>query len=149
EEAALIEGVRQAAKQLKETLEATEKIAALQKEKNELEAQLQVFTDKGVDKKLAEMTLFDGDRQAIVSWQQALKELGTNLKEAADWDEADAAFPVLKSKRTEGIAAELASAKAKSDEAKASAQAALQSLRDSLKVVGEALQKLVPVQDEM
>lgn len=149
EEAALIEGVRQAAKQLKETLEATEKIAALQKEKNELEVQLQVFTDKGVDKKLGEMTLFDADRQAIVSWQQALKELGTNLKEAADWDEADAAFPVLKSKRTEGVAADLASAKATSEEAKASAQAALQALRDTLKVVGEALQKLIPVQDEM
>lgn len=149
EEATLIEGVRQAAKQLKETLEATEKIAGLQKEKKDLEAQLEVFTAKGVDKKLAEMTLFDGDRQAIVSWQQALKELGTSMKEAADWEEADAAFPVLKSKRTEGIAAELASAKAKSDEAKASAQTALQSLRDSLKVVGEALQKLVPVQNEM
>lgn len=149
EEAALIEGVRQAARQLKETLEATEKIAALQKEKNELEVQLQVFTDKGVDKKLAEMTLFDGDRQAVISWQQALKELGTNLKEASDWDEADAAFPVLKSKRTEGIAADLTSAKVKSEEAKTGAQAALQSLRDSLKVVGEALQKLMPVQDEM
>lgn len=149
EEAALIEGVRQAARQLKETLEATEKIAALQKEKNELEVQLQVFTDKGLDKKLAEMTLFDGDRQAVISWQQALKELGTNLKESADWDEADAAFPVLKSKRTEGIAADLTSAKAKSEEAKASAQAALQSLRDTLRVVGEALQKLIPVQDEM
>lgn len=149
EEAALIEGVRQAAKQLKETLEATDKIAALQKEKNELEVQLQVFTDKGVDKKLAEMTLFDGDRQAIVSWQHALKELGTNLKEAADWDEADAAFPVLKSKRTEGIAAELILAKAKSEEGKASALAALQALRDTLKVVGEALQTLIPVQEEM
>ena len=149
EEAALVEGVRQAAKQLKETLEATEKIAALQKEKNELEVQLQVFTDKGVDKKLAEMTLFDGDRQAVVTWQQALKELGTNLKDAADWDDADAAFPVLKSKRTEGIAAELASAKAQSEEAKESAHAALQALRDTLKVVGEALQKLIPVQDEM
>ena len=149
EEAALIEGVRQAAKQLKETLEATDKIAALQKEKNELQLLLQVFTDKGVDKKLAEMTLFDGDRQAIVSWQQALKELGTNLKEAADWEEADAAFPVLKSKRTESIAAELTSAKAKSEEGKASAQAALQALRETLKAVGEALQKLIPVQDEM
>ncbi len=149
EEATLIEGVRQAAKQLKETLEATEKIAALQKEKNELELQLQVFTDKGVDKKLAEMTLFDGDRQAIVSWQQALKELGTNLKEAADWDEADAAFPVLKSKRTEGIAADLTGAKAKSDQAKASAQSALQTMREAFTAVGEALQKLAPVQDEM
>ena len=149
EEAALIEGVRQAAKQLKETQEATDKIAALQKEKNELEVQLQIFTDKGVDKKLAEMTLFDGDRQAIVSWRQALEELTTSLKEAADWDEADAAFPILKSKRTEDIAAGLTSAKAKSEEAKASAQAALQALRETLQIVGEALQKLVPVQDEM
>lgn len=149
EEAALIEGVRRAAKQLTETREATEKIAALQKEKNELEVQLQVFTDKGVDKKLAEMTQFDGDRQAIVSWQRALEELVTNLPEAADWDEADAAFPVLKSKRTDGIATEITAGKAKSDEARANAEAALQSLRDSLKVVGAALQKLVPVQDEM
>ncbi|GAA5135188.1 hypothetical protein GCM10023213_08040 [Prosthecobacter algae] len=149
EEATLIEGVRQTAKQLKETLEATEKIAALQKEKNELEVQLQVFTDKGVDKKLAEMTLFDGDRQAIISWQQALKELGTNLKEAADWDEVNAAFPVLKSQRTADIVVELTFAKAKSEEAKASAQAALQALRDTLKVLAEALQKLIPVQDQM
>lgn len=149
EEAALIEGVRQAAKQLKETLEAKEKVAALQKEKNELQVLLQVFTDKGLDKKLAEMTLFDGDRQAIVSWQQALKDLGTNLKEAADWDEADSAFPVLKSKRTQDIATELAAARDKSDAAKASAQAALQTLRDTAKVVGEALQKLTPAQEEM
>ena len=149
EEAALIEGVRQAARQLKETLEATEKIAALQKEKNELDALLQVFTDKGVDKKLADMTLFDGDRQAIVAWQQALKELSTNLKESADWDDADAAFPVLKSKRSEPIAADLTAAKAKSDEAKITAQAALQTLRDGFAAVGEALQKLAPVQEEM
>ena len=40
-------------------------------------------------------------------------------------------------------------AKATSEEAKASAQAALQALRDTIKVVGEALQKLIPVQDEM
>jgi chromosome segregation protein len=149
EEAALVEGVRQAARQLKETLEATEKIAALQKEKNELDAQLQVFTDKGVDKKLADMTLFDGDRQAIVAWQQALKELGTNLKESADWDDADAAFPVLKSKRSEPIAADLAAAKAKSHKAKTTALEALQSLREAFTAVGEALQKLAPVQEEM
>jgi len=149
EEAALIEGVRQAARQLKETLEATEKIAALQKEKNELDAQLQVFADKGVDKKLADMTLFDGDRLAIVSWQQALKELGINLKESADWDDADAAFPVLKSKRSEPVAADLIAAKLKSDQAKVSAQTALQALREALTSVGEALQKLAPVQEEM
>jgi predicted ATPase len=149
EEAALIEGVRQAARQLKETLEATEKIAALQTEKNELDAQLQVFTDKGVDKKLADMTLFDGDRQAVVVWQQALKELSTNLKESADWDDADAAFPVLKSKRSEPVATDLAAAKAKSDEAKTTAQAALKTLREASAAVGEALQKLAPVQEEM
>ena len=149
EEAALIEGVRQAARQLKETLEATEKIAALQKEKNELEANLQVFTDKGVDKKLAEMTLFDGDRVAVVSWQQALKELGTNLKESADWDDADASFPTLKSKHSAPIATDLAAAKAKSDQAKESAQTALATLREVFAAVGEALQKLAPVQEEM
>lgn len=149
EEAALIEGVRQAARQLQETLEATEKIAALQKEKNELEAQLQVFTDKGVDKKLADMTLFDGDRQAIEAWQQTLKELGTNLKESVDWDEVDTAFPMLKSRRSESSTADLAVAKAKSDAAKSTAQATLQTLREAFAAVGVALQKLAPVQDEM
>jgi len=149
DEAALIEGVSQAARQLKETLEATEKIAALQKEKNELDALLQVFTDKGVDKKLAEMTLFDGDRLAVVSWQKALKELGTNLRDGADWDDADAAIPTLKSKLTEPIANDLAVAKVKSDEAKASAQKALETLREAFAAVGEALQKLAPVQEEM
>ena len=149
EEAALVEGVRQAARQLKETLEATEKIAVLQKEKNELDAQLQVFADKGVDKKLADMTLFDGDRLAVVSWQQALKELGSSLKESADWEEADAAFPLLKSKRSEPIAADLTASKAKSDQAKADAQAALQTLREAFTSVGEALQKLAPAQAEM
>ncbi|HAS81207.1 MAG TPA: histidinol-phosphatase [Verrucomicrobia bacterium] len=149
EEAALIEGVRQAARQLKETLEATEKIAALQKEKNELDAQLQVFADKGVDKKLAEMTLFDGDRLAVIAWQQALKELGTNIKESADWDEADEAFPMLKSKRTAPISTDLMAAKAKSDQARESTQAALQSLREVFASVGEALHALAPVQEEM
>ncbi len=149
EEAALIEGVRQAARQLKETLDATEKIAALQKEKNELEAQLQVFTDKGVDKKLADMTLFDGDRLSIISWQQALKELGVSLKEAADWDDADATFPVLKSKRSEPIVTDLAAAKTKSDAAKVGVQAALTALREAFASVGETLQKLSPVQEEM
>lgn len=149
EEAALIEGVRQAARQLKETLEATEKIATLQKEKNELEVYLKIFIDKGVDKKLADMTLFDGDRQAIVAWQQSLKELGTSLKDSADWDDVEAAFPVLKSKRTESIAAELASAKVKSEAAEVDAQGSLQKLREAFTAVGEALQKLAPVQEEM
>ena len=149
EQAALVEGVRQAARQLKETLEATERIAALQKEKNELDAQLQVFTNKGVDKKLVDMTLFDGDRQSILAWQQALKELGSNLKESADWDEVNAAFPVLKSNRSEPIVADLSAAKAMSDDARTKALAALQTLRDAFAAVGESLQKLTPVQEEM
>lgn len=149
EEAGLIEGVRQAARQLKETLETTEKIVGLEKEKNELEVQLQVFTDKGVDKKLTEMTLFDADRQMAVTWQQALKELGANLKEAADWSEADSAFPTLKSKRTEGVIDELTVAKAKSDAAKNSAQSSLASLREAFASAAKVLQKLTPVQEEM
>lgn len=147
EEASLIEGVQQAAKQLKETREATERIASLQREKNELEVQLQVFSDKGVDKKLAEMTLFDGDRQAIDSWHQVLQELATTLKDGSSWEEVDAAFPILRSKRTDGIGPELTFAKAKSDEAKQSTLAALQALRDAAEIVDEALGKLVPVQD--
>jgi chromosome segregation protein len=149
EEAGLVEGVRQAARQLKETLEATEKIAALAKEKHELDAQLQIFTDKGVDQKLADMTLFDGDRQAVVAWQQTLKDLGLSLRDSGNWDEADAAFPVLRSKRSEPIAADLAAAKAKSDEAKSSAQASLQTLREAFQSVGAALLKLAPVQEEL
>ncbi len=149
EEAALIEGVRQAARQLKETLDATEVMKGLQKERNELEVYLKVFTDKGVDKKLAEMTLFDGDRQAVVAWQQSLNELGARLGEAADWDDVDWSFPVLKSQRTEMVGADLGLAKARSDEAKAAAQVALQGIRTAGTTVGEALQKLAPVQEEM
>jgi chromosome segregation protein len=149
DEAELVESVRQAARQLKETTEAAEKVAILQKEKNELDAQLQVFADKGVDKKLAEMTLFDSDRQSITSWLQKLKELDSNLKEAADWDDVDAAFPALKSKRSESVAAELLAAKAKSDESHTGAKAALSALRESFTSVNEALTKLAPVQEEM
>lgn len=149
EEARLIEGVRQAAKLLKETMETTEKIAALQKEKNELEVQLQVFVDKGVDKKLAEMTQFDSDRQAIISWRQALQEVDTNLKEVSDWGIVDAAFPVPRASRIEGITSDLAAAKVKLDEAKTSSQASHQALTEAIKAVDVALQKLVPVQDEM
>lgn len=149
EEAALIESVRQAARQLKETLEATEQIAALQKEKNELDVQLQVFTDKGVDKKLADMTLFDGDRQAILSWQSALKELETNLNDSADWGEADEAYPTLKSERSQTAVTYLLAAKANSDEANATAKSTLQNLRVAISSVGDALQQLAPVQDQL
>ncbi|MCK7480113.1 MAG: hypothetical protein M0C28_24695 [Candidatus Moduliflexus flocculans] len=92
EEGRLLESVRQAARQLKETLETSEKIAVAQKEKNELDVQLQIYTDKGVDKKLEEMTLFDTDRQAILGWREDLEQLGVGIKEATDWDEADGSF---------------------------------------------------------
>lgn len=149
EEGRLLESVRQAARQLKETLEASEKIAVAQKEKNELEVQLLIYTDKGVDKKLEEMTFFDTDRQAILGWQEELKQLGAGIKEVADWDEADRAFPSLRSKCTEFLREDLAKAKAKSDEAKKSAEACLTSLRDAFALVTEATKKLTPVQDEM
>ena len=149
EEGRLLESVRQAVRQLKETLEASEKITVAQKEKNELEVQLQIFTDKGVDKKLEEMTLFDTDRQAILGWQEELKQLGTGIKEVTDWDEANRAFPSLHSKRTEFLREDLAKAKAKSDEAKKSAEACLTGLRDAFALVTEATKKLTPVQDEM
>ncbi len=149
EEASLVEGVRQAARQLKETLEATEKIASLEKEKNELDTQLQVYADKGVDKKLSEMTLFDGDRLAIVSWLERLRELETNLCDATDWDEAHAAFPVLKSQRSESITGDLVNVKAGFDQAQVAAQTAIEGLRRVIDTVVAALQKLDPVQEDL
>jgi len=149
EEEGLKEGIRQAAHQLKETIDASEKIAAIQKEKNELEVQLQIYTEKGVDKKLEEMTLFDADRQAILGWQEELKELGAGIKKAANWDEADNAFPALRSKRTEIVRGDLAKARVKSDEAKQSANASLACLRDAFGLVTEATKKLTPIQAEM
>jgi chromosome segregation protein len=149
EEAALIGEVRRAVQQLKETLEATGKIAELQKEKTELEVQIQVFVDKGVDQKLAELTLFDGDRQSIVSWQQALTDLTANLEEAVDCDEVDAAFPGLKSRRTELVGDDLHAAKAKLDQARAGAASVLQALKEASAGVNRALQRLAPLQVEM
>lgn len=149
EKGRLIESVRQAARQLKETLAASEKIAAVRKEKNELEVQLQIYTDKGVDKKLEEMTLFDTDRQAILGWQDELKQLGAGFKEAADWDEAERSFPSLRSKRTEFIAEDLAQAKTKSDEAKQSVEVSLSHLREAFILIAGAMNRLDPVQDEM
>jgi chromosome segregation protein len=149
EEAALKEEVRRAVQQLKETLEATEKLAELQKEKNELEVQVQVFVDKGVDQKLAELTLFDGDRQSIVSWQQALTELATNLEEAADWDDVNAGFPGLKSSRTESVRDDLQAAKTRLDQARAGVGSALQTLKEASAAVTKALQRLAPLQVEM
>ncbi len=149
EEGRLVESVRQAARQLKETLETSEKIAVAHKEKNELEVQLQIYTDKGVDKKLEEMTLFDTDRQSILGWREDLEQLRAGIKEATDWDEADRSFPSLRSRYTELIREDLAQAKSKSDEAKQSTDASLVYLRDASMLVAEALKKLTPVQDGM
>lgn len=149
EEARLLEAVRQAAHQLKETLDASEKIAGLKKEKNELEVQLQVFTDKGVDKKLEEMTLFDSDRLALLGWQGELKKLGEQIKEALDWEEAERAFPTLRSQRTEFIRGDLTQAKASSDEARKSAETSLSRLREAFRLVADVMKKLEPVQEEM
>lgn len=149
EEAVLVEAVRRAARQLKETLEATEKLGELQRERNLLEAQLQVFVDKGVDQKLAEMTLFDGDRQSILSWQQALTELAANLGEAADFDELEARFPALKSRRTEAAGDDLRAAKAGLERARMGARAVHHDLKEASSAVAKALEQLAPLQSEL
>ncbi|MBP1626438.1 MAG: hypothetical protein H6Q00_913 [Holophagaceae bacterium] len=149
EEARLVEGVKQAAFQLKETIDVAEKIASLQREKIELEVQLQIFVDKGVDKTLEEMTRFDADCQAVQGWQEELTLLGKQIKGVADWEAADRAFPVLRSKRTEVIRDDISLAKTRSDEAKASAEASLGSLRDAFTILTEATKKLMPIQGEI
>lgn len=149
EEGNLKESVRQAARQLRETLDATEKIAQLRKEKNEIEVQLQVYSEKGLDKKLEEMTLFDGDRQSVIAWREEIKQLRTDVKESADWESADQAFPALRSKRTEEIRDVLLAAKAKSDEAKRGMETSLSTLQEACNVISEAVLKLEPVQEEM
>jgi ABC-type cobalamin/Fe3+-siderophores transport system ATPase subunit len=149
EEGRLIESVRQAARQLKETLDASEKIATVQKEKNELEVQLQIYSDKGVDKKLEEMTLFDIDRQAILGWQGNIERLSNGIKEAADWDETDRSFPSLRSKRTDLIRDDLAQAKVKSEESKQTATTSLSRLLDASTLVVGAVKKLEPIQVEI
>ncbi len=149
EEARLIETVRQTARQLKETQDASERIVAIYKERNELEIQLQVYIDKGVDQKLEEMTRFDADRQAIHAWQDELKQLGTGLKDAANWDEVDRVFPILHSRHSELIRGDLSLAKAKSDEAKQTAKASLEHLREAFTIITDATKKLTPVQEEI
>jgi chromosome segregation protein len=150
EEARLIESVGQAARQLKETLEVTEKLAAYRKEKNELEVQLQVYADKGVDKKLEEMTLFDADRQAIVAWQTSVADLGRGLRGSVDgWEDIDAAFPTARSKLIEAILEDLRQAKASFAKAKQSAQASLDFLREGFDIVANGLKKLEPIQVQL
>ncbi len=149
EEQRLKESVRQAARQLNETLDASEKLSSLQREKSELEVQLQVYIDKGVDKKLQEMTVFDSECQTILTWQDKIEQLLSDMQEAADWDEVNAAFPALQSKHTEPIRDTLARAKTRADEARQAAGLALKHLRDAFGIVTEALKALEPVQQEM
>jgi len=149
EEEQLLESVRQAARQLKEALDSSEKITAMQKEKNELEVQLQIYTDKGVGKKLEEMTLFDTDHQAVLCWQKDLEQLCAGIKKAIDWEETDRSFPSLNSKHTNLIREILLRAKAKWDEAKLSTETTLACFKDALTLVMEAIKKLEPVQNKM
>jgi ABC-type cobalamin/Fe3+-siderophores transport system ATPase subunit len=149
EEARLIEEVRQAARQLLETRDASEKLGAIQKEKNELDVQLQVYVDKGVDKKLEEMTRFDVERQAILDWREKINQLGLGIKDAAVWDDLDRAFPSLRSRHMEPVLEDLAQAKARSDEAQRSVESALTGLRDAFSIVTAAMKKLTTVQDAM
>lgn len=149
EEQRLKESVRQAARQLRETLDASEKLSAPKREKSELEVHLQVYIDKGVDKKLQEMTVFDSDCQTILTWQNKIEQLLSDMQEAEDWDEVNAAFPALQSKHTEPIRDTLARAKARADEAQQAAGLALTHLREAIDIVAEALKALDSVQNEM
>lgn len=149
EEERLLEQVQQSVKDLKDTINAAEKITALSKEQNELKVQLQVFVEKGLDKKLEEMTVFDADVQSVVSWKDNLKDLGAGLKSSLDWSDADDAFPELKSKSTEAIAEDLSAAKKKSDVAKASAEEVIEALREAYRIVSEGIKKLDPAKEKM
>ena len=150
EEARIIDSVRQAARQLKETLEATEKLEAFRKQKIELEVQLQVYTAKGVDKKLEEMTIFDADMQAVVAWQDSIKDLGSRVKEFLDeWEDVDAVFPTIRSQLIEPILEDLKKAEASVATAKKSVDAALASLREAFGLAADALKKLEPAQRKL
>lgn len=150
EEARLVDAVQQAARQLRETLDATEKLEAFRREKNELDVQLQVYADKGVDAKLQEMTVFDADVQAIRAWQEALKETEKNLKSVADaGGDVAAACPLLKSKLVAPIIVRLEDAKEIAERAKASTDAALEHLREAYRAVQEALAELRPVEAQL
>lgn len=150
EEARLADAVRQAARQLRETLDATEKLSAFRREKNELDVQLQVYTDKGVDVKLQEMTVFDADLQAIGAWREAIKEGGVDLKNVAEsGEEIASAYPLLKSKLVAPIVDRLERAKDIVGRAKASTGSALEHLRDAYKVIQDALADLGPVQAQL
>ncbi len=95
------------------------------------------------------MTVFDTDVQSVVGWKDNLKELDAKLKGALDWSEADEAFPELKSKSTEAIADDLALAKTKSDEAKASAEQVMVSLREAYRLISEGIKRLDPAKEKM
>lgn len=149
EEARLKEAVRQAANQLKESIDATEKLAAAEKERNELEVQMQVYIDKGVDKKLEEMTLFDVDRQSIGNWKENIENCGNAIDDCFDWSVLTESFPELKSSKTESVRAKLIQIRQTIDAANVSVSQASKQIVESLKRVGEVLEELEPVQLEI
>lgn len=146
-ESQYIEAVRQAAKQLLETLDAVETLGGYRKEKIELEVQIQVYADKGVDKKLQEVTLFDADRQAIVAWQSSLIALGRSISSLnTNWSETEAAYPVLHSKLVEPVTEELAQAHQQFNDAKTHSESCVTSLRIVFTKVTDALKELETTQ---
>lgn len=149
EEESHIEAVRRAVVQLKDAQDASDKFVLLQSERNELEARLQIFTEKGLDKKLSDMTEFDADMQAISHCQECLDSLVTSLEDQEKWDQASSSFPVLRSKRTGGVSSQITVAKAKFDDARAKVQAALQALMDANTATSGMLRDLEPKQVEI
>lgn len=147
EEQRLLQEVESAAKSLKESIDASEKIEAYRKEIQTLEVQLKVYADKGVDVKLVGMTEFDSDRQVLQSWQSQVKELGKQLRGyEAEWAEIIAEFPRTKSKFFASVADDLALIQEKVTKAAEQNKAATNELSEAFKAINELLKKLEPVQ---
>lgn len=149
-EATLQESVRLAARKLKDALELSEKLEAYRKEKTELEVQLQVYVEKGIDKKLENMTDFDRERLAVIAWHDTIKQLGISLSNITpSWDIILESFPAINSKLLEPIVDEVTVARGKVDLAKESSSSAVILLREAYVIVAESLKKLEVAQQQL
>jgi predicted ATPase len=147
EEDALIESVREAVVKLKDVMEASSDLEGLRKEEAELKVSLKIYEDKGVGRKLAEMTEFDSDISSIEAWERFLVCQASELTGLGEWDNLEAAFPVLKSGKTKSALNSLTSANSKFDEAKTSFKSSVKSMDEAIEYVREALRSLAPVRE--
>lgn len=150
EEQRLVEEVNQAAKQLQGALDVTEKLESYRKEMNELNVQLQVYADKGVDKKLQRMTLFDADRQAVVSWQLRLKNLLGSIRVfEGDWFDLEADVPVFRSELIKPAIPDFEKIKEQVNAASNDAKSSVAKLLAAVEAISAALVQLDPIQKKL